>query len=56
MDAAQYCPKLFQMLVTGVPEGEIRHNLKENITTLVCRDTVLRFWSYDGFPRDFELA
>jgi hypothetical protein len=30
--------------------------LYKPITTIVCRDTVLRFWRYDDFALDFMLA
>ena len=56
MDASINCPKLFQLLVTGTQGSDLDHRLINPITTLVCRDSVLRFWRYDDFALDYMLG
>ena len=56
MRASKNCPRLYQMLVSGQEQSNIDHRLIKPITTLVCYDSVLRFWRYDDFALDFMLS
>ena len=43
-------------MVAGYEESQCEQVLYKPITTVVCVDTVLRFWRYDDFALDFMLA
>jgi hypothetical protein len=52
----KHCPKLFMLLVGGYQGSNWDQMLYEPITTIICRDMVMRFWRYDDFALDFMLA
>ena len=54
--AATHCPRLYQLLVSGVKESKQEERLYKARTTKVCLDMVLRFWRYADFELDYELA
>ena len=51
-----HCPRLYQLLVSGVQESDWDERLYKPITTKVCVDMILRFWRYADFELDFRLA
>jgi hypothetical protein len=54
--ASIQCPRLYQLLVSGVRESDQEERLYKPRTTKVCLDMVLRFWRYADFELDYELA
>ena len=50
------CPRLYQLLVSGVKESDWDERLYKAITTKICIDMVLRFWRYADFDLDYMLA
>jgi len=48
-----HCPRLYQMLVSGVKESNQEERLYKPRTTKVCLDMVLRFWRYADFELDY---
>jgi hypothetical protein len=54
--ASMHCPRLHQLLVSGVKQKKDEERLYKPITTNVHGDMVLRYWRYADFELDFMLA
>jgi hypothetical protein len=53
---SQNCPRLLQLLVSGVKGSDWEERLYKPISTKVCVDMALRFWRYADFELDYMLA
>ena len=51
-----HCPRLHQLLVTGIQQSTWEERLYKPITTKLCVDMALRFWRYADFELDYMLA
>ena len=54
--AGIHCPRIHQLLITGTKGSDVDHRIVKAISTAVCGDTVLRFYSYNYFALDHMLA
>ena len=56
MKAGVHCPKLYELLISGIEGREWDEPIYKPFETKVHVDCAMRFWRYDDFALDFALA